>query len=142
MKKRCNSCKRLLHVSEFWKHGTREDGLQASCKGCLGKANKLVRTRKRQAVFKYLQEHPCVDCGEDDPVFLELDHVRGEKSRTVAALVSDSVSLKTVLAEIKKCDVRCVKCYRRKTILHSGQLPWMEGFELPEAILKQLQETG
>jgi hypothetical protein len=71
--------------------------------------------RNREHVLGYLLTHPCVDCGEDDPVRLEFDHVREEKLTEVSRLANDPANLNKVIQEIAKCDVRCVNCHRRKT---------------------------
>lgn len=82
------------------------------------------RQRRNQGiVWRYLLSHPCVDCGEDDPVVLEFDHVRGVKKRAVAAMVCYA-SKKTLLDEIEKCEVRCANCHRRKTAVARG---WFRG---------------
>lgn len=82
-----------------------------------------IRQRRKDAqrqnkifVFGYLATHPCVDCGESDPVVLEFDHrIPEEKVDAIAHMVSTMVSIDTLEAEIKKCDVRCANCHRRRT---------------------------
>lgn len=76
-------------------------------------------------IFDYLREHPCVDCGEADPVVLEFDHVRGEKFATIARM-AQGFSLAKVRAEIAKCDVRCANCHRRKTASQLGWYAYMD----------------
>lgn len=66
-------------------------------------------------LFDYLEHHPCIDCGESDPVVLEFDHVRGKKSYNVSAMGSLVLSWKSILKEIEKCEVRCANCHRRRT---------------------------
>ena len=66
-------------------------------------------------LFDYLQGHPCVDCGESDPIVLEFDHVRGEKKYNVTEMGWRILSWKTLLKEIAKCEVRCANCHRRQT---------------------------
>jgi hypothetical protein len=59
----------------------------------------------------YLVNHPCVDCGESDPLVLEFDHVRG-KTHNVSSM--KGYTKKRVLEEIRKCEVRCANCHKRR----------------------------
>jgi hypothetical protein len=68
----------------------------------------------RAFVFDYKSEHPCVDCGEADPVVLDFDHV-GEKSFGISSSIAALRSVEKVAAEIAKCEVRCANCHRRAT---------------------------
>lgn len=79
------------------------------------KANRKRQWRERRIfLLKYLENHPCVDCGESDPVVLDFDHVRGKKLNNVSILARNN-GWQVVLEEIKKCEVRCANCHRRKT---------------------------
>ncbi len=73
------------------------------------------RRKLRVMVDLYKTCHPCVDCGEADPIVLEFDHVRGEKVANVGTMVGVGRAVQAVLDEIAKCDVRCANCHRRKT---------------------------
>ena len=80
------------------------------------------RDAKRQWVCEYLIDNPCVDCGEEDILVLEFDH-RGDspKSKAVSVMINSTYSLKTLIAEVEKCDVRCANCHKRKTIERFGE---------------------
>jgi len=67
-------------------------------------------------IWEYLLKHPCVDCGETNPLVLQFDHVRGEKRKAISAMVSNSSSLGAIKKEIKKTDVRCANCHTIKTL--------------------------
>lgn len=73
-----------------------------------------------EKLFDYLEQHSCIDCGESDPVVLEFDHVRGEKSYNVSAMGWLVLSWNSLLKEIEKCEVRCANCHRRKTAERRG----------------------
>lgn len=85
--------------------------------------NKKIRDERRQYVRDYLESHPCVDCGETDPIVLEFDHVRGDKSANVSRIANNTCSVERLQAEIDKCEVRCANCHRRATYARmSGEL--------------------
>lgn len=62
-------------------------------------------------LWDYYESHPCVDCGEPDPVV----HVRGQKMFNVSEAAHKGFGIERIEAEIAKCDVRCCNCHRRKT---------------------------
>ncbi len=65
--------------------------------------NGVLRDRRRkwaERLCEYLFVHPCVDCGEADPVVLELDHVdRGTKLQAVSFLARRGYPWTTVESE-------------------------------------------
>lgn len=81
------------------------------------KVGKKKATAISQAyILKYLRQNPCVDCGESDPIVLEFDHK--DPSEKLFNLGSGSTryrGLKSIKAEIEKCEIRCANCHRRKT---------------------------
>lgn len=85
---------------------------------------KKIRDRNRQYLMDFYRTNPCVDCGEDDPVVLELDHVKGEKIGGVSQLVHNCRSLEVIQAEIDKCESVCANCHRRRT---AKAQDWHEG---------------
>ena len=82
------------------------------------------REQNRREIYAYLQTHPCIDCGEGDVLVLEFDHRDPQlKWKAIGVLVVNR-RWPRVLAEIQKCDVRCVNCHRRKT---ARQFNWNKG---------------
>lgn len=76
---------------------------------------KARRVQNRREVLKYLASHPCIDCGIANPVVLEFDHRDSSTKLTEVGTMMVSKRWPRVLAEIEKCEVRCVNCHRRKT---------------------------
>lgn len=72
------------------------------------------RLRLQTLVLSYLRCHPCVDCGEADPVVLDFDHLR-DKSANVSSMVFAGRPWAAIEAEIEKCEVVCANCHRRRT---------------------------
>lgn len=86
------------------------------------------RIKNRQKALEYLECHPCVDCGEKNPIVLDFDHVRGKKLFNVGRAISGSHrSWKAIMSEIEKCDVRCANCHRIRT---ATQFNWYESASL------------
>jgi hypothetical protein len=77
-----------------------------------------VRKERIEYLVEYFLEHPCVDCGETDPLVLEFDH-REDKSFNISEGLRDR-SWQSILDEIEKCDVVCANCHRRRTARRGG----------------------
>lgn len=83
--------------------------------------SKRDRVRNRAYTVDYLRSHPCVDCGEADILVLEFDHVDpSTKKYALSNLSRGGHSLDMLKREIAKCEVRCIKCHRRRTARQFG----------------------
>ena len=109
MKKRVENKESKKEYQRKWYYNHRKEQLAR-----VSARNILVREANRAQVKDYLSSHPCVDCGEPDIEVLDFDHVRGVKFKDVSALVYTAYSLRTIIREIEKCDIRCANCHRRK----------------------------
>lgn len=136
--KRCYKCGTTKPLDGFHKNRRQRDGFQNYCKDCARERNHQyyldtperngqrrassdrIREAARDFIWEYLSSHPCVDCGIADPRVLEFDHVRGEKSYDVSAMVRRSMGVATIEAEVEKCDVRCANCHRIITFERAG----------------------
>ena len=140
--KRCPMCERELPYERFNK---RSDGrCYAYCKACQSiyarnhykkdtalykrrsrDQNRRYINRNRSFAIDYLRSHPCVECGENDPLVLEFDHIDPTlKERAVADLVRCAYSLERIKRELSLCEVRCIHCHRRRT---AQQFAWNRG---------------
>tara|TARA_R110002126_G_scaffold156681_1_gene304106 strand:+ start:2304 stop:2651 length:348 start_codon:yes stop_codon:yes gene_type:complete len=80
------------------------------------KLHKIGATAKARAwVLSYKETHPCVDCGEADPVVLTFDHIKGAKRGNLGDIGNLGWGLASVKAEVDKCVVRCANCHLRQT---------------------------
>lgn len=153
MTKRCISCKEELSFGSFHKRTKAVDGLQSVCKECnkfqrkayyktANGRDKNTTTGKRWAakaplvLFEYLSTHPCVDCGESDPIVLEFDHRDPSKKSFTIGSQARHKGRDSLMKEIEKCDVRCANCHRRRTAV---QFNWSK-IALMQALVAQLEE--
>ena len=134
--KRCTGCKRILDINRFYVHNKRTGALRPRCKECLslngdrwGSADPGSRTRaerecratrgkewraQRWARVDALKNAPCTDCGRTFHfTMMEWDHVRGEKTRAISTMRTNS--MESIMREIEKCDLVCVLCHRART---------------------------
>jgi hypothetical protein len=115
---KCKSCNREYQAKWFKENSETQ----------LARVQKNREHAQRTAwdfVWNYKSRNPCVDCGEDDPVVLELDHVE-EKSFGIAVAVVNGMKVEKIAKELAKCEVRCANCHRRKTAI---QLGWYKRHE-------------
>ena len=135
---RCPRCERLLAASAFAWRSRARGSLQPWCRQCHNalkrasyaahRARELARAQARRAsvvaangtrLRDFLMAHPCVDCGERDPIVLEFDHL-AHKRTNVTTLVWRGAAWPTIAEEIAKCEVRCANCHRIRTARSRG----------------------
>ncbi len=109
----CKECNREYQRIHYRTH-------LADYKQKSGRYKEFIRRENRLKIIEYLGENPCVDCGEGDFRVLEFDHVRGDKRQPVSILHSNALSWRTLFKEIKKCEVRCANCHKRRTAKQFG----------------------
>lgn len=83
---------------------------------------------KRYRILQYLLAHPCVDCGETNPILLDFDHVRGTKEFNIMYSLTNK-SWEIIVKEIDKCEIRCLKCHRLRTARQHGWYKWVTDTE-------------
>lgn len=144
MERRCSRCQAVKNEDEFagpFNSRARKDIYCRPCRAAYGrdhyvknrqhyidnaKRRQRIQIEERMAFLQaFLETHPCVDCGENDVVVLEFDHL-GNKCFDV----SNGLRYRrweAVLAEIEKCEVVCANCHRRRTTRRGGyrRLRWM-----------------
>lgn len=101
----CKHCQRIYHKKYY------EDNIEAYISKA--KRNSIrYRSERYKFIVDYLLSHPCIDCGETDPVVLEFDHVNGKKLYQISRMTNHSIE--NITKEIKKCEVRCANCHKRR----------------------------
>jgi hypothetical protein len=85
-----------------------------------GRRKRELALERTLYLIEYFRSHPCVDCGETDPVVLEFDHLR-DKSFSVGMDLTRR-AWQRILDEIEKCEVVCANCHRRRTAMRRGAL--------------------
>jgi len=128
--KTCKKCGEKKPYKDFSKNRRKRDGHQDECKACIKIRDaehyqkskkkfaawaKARRLRVRDMVFEYLCSHPCIDCGETNIIVLEFDHRDPKTKRFDVMSATHGHSWKTILKEIKKCDVVCANCHKKRT---------------------------
>ena len=140
MDKKCTKCKLEQSEDNFRWRNKKKGWRQPWCKDCFSKYEHTIwktdqkrrkdhkitdlknKKRNNQFLWDYKKEHPCVDCGEKDPLVLEFDHKKLKtKKRNLADFRRFGCSIESLLKEINKCDIRCANCHRRRT---AKQLGW------------------
>lgn len=74
--------------------------------------NEKQRDKNKRYVNEIKSKSECIDCGENNPLVLDFDHVKGDKVMAVSDMIGSAYSLAAIQREIKKCEVRCSNCHR------------------------------
>jgi hypothetical protein len=145
--KTCTCCGVEKPLSEFHKRAKAVDGHQRVCKTCnCAQRKAYYKTERgrlqaagyarawaeanRARIWEFFSTHPCVDCGETDPLVLEADHIDMATKLYAISDIWKNHRWETIAAELAKCEVRCANCHRRRTVI---QLGWWKNYR-PEIL--------
>lgn len=138
--KTCTKCNTPNDIEQFSFKSIKKNLRHSWCKTCAATEKTAWYQRNRRAhilknrargeeyrkqnelnLINYLEQHPCIDCGEECILVLEFDHEKQEdKIDSISQLLTNRCSWKTILKEIEKCSVRCANCHRKKTAKQSN----------------------
>lgn len=113
---KCKECQRSYSKAHY--EATKHEN-SARYSACRRVRRRERNQQYRARMFAYLEQHPCVDCGEADPIVLDFDH-KGDKAYDVSTMIGQGWAWSRIMQEIKKCVVRCAHCHRRKTAREKG----------------------
>lgn len=123
IKKTCKECgKEKLHeqfATASWKtlsDGTRKHYRRNYCHKCYYiRVNKKKYAELKKWYYEYKQTVKCYDCGYDRyPRALEFHHTHENKKANVSDMIGDLHSKETIMKEINKCIVLCVRCHAER----------------------------
>lgn len=110
----CNSCQREYKNKSYHKHYKEN-------KEKFRTRNMAQKERNKKNFLEYLQDKCCIDCGEDDIIVLDFDHIdSNNKEFIISKFVTGGYSWKRIEKEIAKCEIRCANCHRRRTAKQFG----------------------
>jgi len=149
---RCSLCKKekpgeQFHRSKRTLSNKKRDGFSYYCRDCTKIASRKNYIRDKQSyiersnrarqkrklrnyefIKKYFSSHPCVDCGETDPIVLDFDHLR-DKQHTLSDLIRGGSPIEKIKSEIEKCEVVCANCHRKRTAKRGSWYVYGDCFE-------------
>ena len=85
-------------------------------------SKRKIRLARTMYLIEFFKAHPCADCGETDPVVLEFDHLDSRAKSFNIGVVLHYRTWDAILEEMKKCEVVCANCHRRRTARRRGSL--------------------
>lgn len=76
----------------------------------------LKMKRRREILDRYKIKKGCIDCGYNaNPYALQWDH-RDPLTKVCTPHRMASYSLKNIIAEARKCDIRCANCHSIRSV--------------------------
>ena len=109
----CQECQREFNRADYAKN-------KAVYVAKAERNNQRYRQEMYLWLVAYFKEHPCVDCGETDPIVLDFDHRDGVVKDDEISRLLTRRRYAAAKQETAKCDVRCSNCHRRRTAKQQG----------------------
>lgn len=142
--KTCSKCNSSKPESEYYVKDSVSRRLHAQCKMCYkehrityykehyekfgelyrhrARARKArIKNELRHKLYSFMESKRCVQCGERDLCVLEFDHIDPDtKAFGIAKGLSYCYDWQKILKEIRKCQILCANCHKRKTAKQQG----------------------
>lgn len=135
--KTCNKCSQEKSLDDFrWRNKDRgiKQSYCAECRKVMDRERfktpdrrkKIYETKKRlqeskkDLVWSFLVGASCVDCGNDNPVVLEFDHIESNKYMEISLMMRNLHADSSIIEEIEKCEIVCANCHRIRTATRAG----------------------
>lgn len=124
--KTCYKCGLIKSVDLFYfdkraSEKNKSPRYSSYCLQCRSKNNQIYQDERiiitTEKLRKIKTENPCLDCGNYFPFMcMDFDHLDPEnKDNNVGQLVSSGKSWNRIEREIKKCELVCSNCHRKRT---------------------------
>ena len=111
-KSRCKPCY-AAYMKQYYKNNPDK---YEKHKSIYVKNNDDIWTCKVDAFLSQRFSEGCLDCGEMDPIVLDLDHLDpSQKKYKISDLRKRKVSEQELIEELEKCEVVCANCHRIRT---------------------------
>lgn len=139
MIKTCSICGEAKNNDNFYYRNRTKSVLHSQCKDCYTEKrreswktyyhkhgskyrqhavqrNRELKASLRNKMLEYLDNKRCVECGINNPIVLEFDHIDPKtKSFSIASGISNTRSWESIMEEIDKCQILCANCHKIKT---------------------------
>lgn len=141
---KCTKCKITKNEDKFRWRNKNKNIRSSWCKECFSLYEKLVySTREKEKIRKLrngrrqfdkcrkhvhdiLKNSSCKDCGEDNWILLEFDHLpEYDKISEISTMVRHGFSLNKINKEIAKCEIVCPNCHKLRTYKR-GNWEWVK----------------
>ena len=140
----CTNCFLELPFSDFFMRDKATGARHKSCKACYGARRKdymkahyakygdeyrkralkrklYLREVLRKKMLEYLDNKCCEECGFNNSIALEFDHIETKtKSFSIARALTDCRNWDDILLEIEKCRILCANCHKLRTAEQFG----------------------
>lgn len=110
----CRMCKLDRPVDDFHRSSSHKTGRQSVCKYCNSQRNKDSYRKGRRELLDFLGGR-CACCGEDEPLFLQIDHVHGGGGQERRAKGSLAALRARVMRSPSDFQVLCANCHLVKS---------------------------
>jgi hypothetical protein len=139
--KRCNHCKRILPIDDFYKDKASKDGHKNNCKECQKEFTKAYRSKNYDKVMEYQATYreknrsrqelerkskynalktPCVKCGESRLYVIQFHHI--DPKTKLFNITEGGSKYRNIEEESKKCVCLCSNCHDELHYFY-GKLP-------------------